>query len=53
VDFRLATDLLVVEKRDQDDDGDRNTEKPKQNSTAQMTLLRLALMLTADKQAVA
>jgi hypothetical protein len=31
----------VVEKRDYDDDRDRNAEKPKQNSTAQSTLLML------------
>jgi hypothetical protein len=31
----------VVEKRDHDDDRDRNAEKPKQNSTAQSTLLML------------
>jgi hypothetical protein len=29
----------VVKKRDEDDDRDRNAEKPKQNSTAQSTLL--------------
>jgi hypothetical protein len=34
-------DFLMVEKRDQDDDRDRNAEKPKQNSTAQVTLLML------------
>jgi hypothetical protein len=32
----------VVEKRDQNDDRDRNAEKPKQNSTAQFTLLNVA-----------
>jgi hypothetical protein len=31
----------VIEKRDQNDDRDRNPEKPKQNSTAQDTLLML------------
>jgi hypothetical protein len=31
--------ISVIEKRDQDDDRDRNAEKPKQNSTAQSTLL--------------
>jgi hypothetical protein len=31
----------VVEKRDQNDDRDRNAEKPKQNSTAQFTLLMM------------
>jgi hypothetical protein len=29
-------DVLVVEKRDEDDDRDRNPEKPKQNSTAKI-----------------
>jgi hypothetical protein len=44
-DFRVGErscgELLVVEKRDQDDDRYRHTEKPKQNSTAQSTLLML------------
>jgi hypothetical protein len=47
VDYELVSgradeDFLVVEKRDQNDDRDRNAEKPKQNSAAQMTLLNAA-----------
>jgi hypothetical protein len=47
VDYRVVSgradeDFLVVEKRDQNDDRDRNAEKPKQNSTAQFTLLNAA-----------
>jgi hypothetical protein len=41
VEGRADEDFLVVQKRDQDDDRDRNAEKPKQNSTAQVTLLML------------
>jgi hypothetical protein len=39
--FRRLLVNSVVEQRDQDDDRDRNAEKPKQNSTAQSTLLML------------
>ena len=46
VDYELVSgradeDFSVVEKRDQNDDRDRNAEKPKQNSTAQFTLLMM------------
>jgi hypothetical protein len=34
-------DSSMVEKRDENDDRNRNAEKPKQNSTAQSTLLML------------
>ena len=39
--FRQLPLNSVVEKCDQNDDRDRNAEKPKQNSTAQSTLLVL------------
>jgi hypothetical protein len=35
-------DFSVVEKRDQDNNRDWNPKKPKQNSTAQSTLLNAA-----------
>jgi hypothetical protein len=45
----------MVKKGDEDDDRDRNAEQPKQNSTAQETLLVVAMerKLTGDKQAFA
>ena len=32
-------ELLVIEKRDQDNDRDRNAQKPKQNPTTHIVLL--------------
>jgi hypothetical protein len=39
VEGRADDDASVVKKRDEDDDRDRNAQKPKQNSTAQSILL--------------
>jgi hypothetical protein len=41
--IRSTAGFLVVEKRDQDDDRDRNAKKPKQNPTAHFTLLNATL----------
>ena len=53
VDFvqgRTDEEFLMVKKRDEDDDRDRNAEKPKQNSTAQVTLLMLRWLETVSQR---
>jgi hypothetical protein len=55
VELETGDSFLVIEERDQDDDRDRHAEKPKQNSTAHITLLMLRWRKcwTPKKQSVA